>query len=271
MGFSPVFVREAEIGAFSSAFWRVLTAIPVLWLWASYESKNRWCLLPEFNTTAIISGLMFSGDLIFWHLAILNTTMANATFMVCLAPVWVMVFSKLLINEPVSKASIIGVLICLMGLGLLINSSFQLNPARLVGDVYGLITSIFLGLYFIAMRKGRRSDKGGNLFFTSTCVTCAFLFAAALITEDQLFPQTAKGWGAVISLGVLTHAGGQGLVTIALGALTAVFSSLVIFIEAITAAIFGWLLYGEKLTALEMTGGGLILLGVWCARPKNQQ
>jgi len=271
MGFSPVFVREAETGAFSSAFWRVLTAIPVLWFWARYERATNWRIFPKFSKTAIIAGLMFSGDLIFWHLAILNTTMANATFMVCLAPVWVMIFSKLLINEPVSKTSVVGVLVCLVGLGLLINSSFHLNPARLTGDIYGLITSIFLGLYFIAMRKGRQSDMGGSLFLTSTCVTCCFLFVAAIIMEDQHFPQTAKGWGAVISLGVLTHAGGQGLVTIALGALTAVFSSLVIFIEAITAAIFGWLLYGEKLTAFEMLGGSLILLGVWIARPKNQQ
>jgi len=270
MGFSPVFVREAEIGAFSSAFWRVMTAIPVLLIWAWYEKETNWRIFPRINTTAVLAGLMFSGDLIFWHLAILNTTMANATFMVCLAPVWVMLFSKLLINEPVSKASILGVLICLVGLGVLINSSLQLNPARLTGDIYGLITSIFLGLYFIAMRRGRQNDKGGSLFFTSTCVTCAFLLVAALIMEDQLFPQTLKGWGAVISLGVLTHAGGQGLVTIALGILTAVFSSLVIFFEAITAAIFGWLLYGEKLNFFELSGGFLILAGVWIARPKNQ-
>ncbi len=271
MGFSPVFVREAEIGAFSSAFLRVLTAIPILWIWASYEADNRWRFLPSFDRTAILAGLMFSGDLIFWHLAILNTTLANATFMVCLAPVWVMIFSKVLIDEPVTKTSIYGVITCLIGLGLLINSSIQLNPARLIGDIYGIITSIFLGLYFIAMRKGRRNDKGGSLFLSSTCITCLILLCAALIMEDQIFPQSAKGWGAVISLGVLTHAGGQGLVTIAIGALTAVFSSLVIFIEAITAAIFGWWLYGEKLSALEILGGVFILAGVWIARPEKQK
>ena len=37
MGASPIFVRFAEVGPFTSAFWRVFLALPVLWLWARRE------------------------------------------------------------------------------------------------------------------------------------------------------------------------------------------------------------------------------------------
>lgn len=271
MGFSPVFVREAEVGAFASAFWRVLTALPVLWIWVRIQNRSKKVSAGfSISKHAAFAGLMFSGDLIFWHLAILNTTMANATFMVCLAPVWVILFSGFLIDEKVERRAIGSLVVCLAGLALLINSSIQIDTTRLIGDIYGLITSIFLGLYFIAMRAGRRTENGSTLFLNSTLITCMVLFLAAMISGDALLPETLRGWGALFSLGILTHAGGQGLVTLAMGILTAMFSSLVIFLEAVAAAFFGWLIFDEKLSALQIIGGGLILSGVWFARPSGK-
>jgi len=42
----------------------------------------------------------------------------------------------------------------------------------------------------------------------------------------------------------------------------------VIFLEAVFAAFFGWVLFGESLSWLQLAGGGAILLGVWIARPR---
>jgi drug/metabolite transporter (DMT)-like permease len=47
-----------------------------------------------------------------------------------------------------------------------------------------------------------------------------------------------------------------------------VFSSLVIFLEAIAAALFGWLILAEALTPIQGLGGALILVGIWAARPR---
>jgi drug/metabolite transporter (DMT)-like permease len=68
----------------------------------------------------------------------------------------------------------------------------------------------------------------------------------------------------------VSHAGGQGLLAIALGRLPATFSSLVIFLEAIAAAVFGWAVLGEALTPIQALGGALILFGIWVARPKPE-
>lgn len=267
MGFSPVFVREAEVGAFASAFWRVLFALPLLLAWAYWERDPKTPIDWRMNKSGIVAGLLFAGDLTFWHLSILNTTMANATFTVCLSVVWVALFSNLFLGERISKGAWLGLFVCLAGLALLVQSSLAIEPERLIGDIYGIITSVFLGLYFIAMRAGRRTKKSGELFLTSSIVTCAVLFCVAIWSGDALTPQTAKGWFSLVSLGAFTHAGGQGLVTIALGALSAMFSSLVIFIEALTAALFGWLLFDEAMTPVQLAGGVLIMIGVWLARP----
>jgi drug/metabolite transporter (DMT)-like permease len=58
-------------------------------------------------------------------------------------------------------------------------------------------------------------------------------------------------------------------VAIALGTLPATFSALVIFIEAIAAAAFGWAILGEALGPVQVLGGILILVGIWVARPRS--
>lgn len=269
MGISPVFVRFAEVGPFASAFWRVGLSLPILYIWAYIETKRsgrsiNW----KFDKPLILVGLFFAGDLFFWHLAILNTTIANATLMATLAPVWVVLFSKAFIGEEVSLKTYYGLGFCLVGAGLLIGSSYQVAPERIVGDIYGFITSIFFGLYFLALRVARRNRKGGEVVFLTTIVTSALLLITAIVSANKMLPDTINGALSLLALGTVSHAGGQGLLAVALGSLSAAFSSLVIFVEAIVAAIFGWAIFEEKLGPLELLGGSLILFGVWFARPK---
>jgi drug/metabolite transporter (DMT)-like permease len=272
MGISPVFVRLAEVGPFASAFWRVFLALPILFIWAYLETKKsgrtiRW----KLDKPILLAGIFFSGDLIFWHLAIMKTTMANATLMATLAPVWVVLFSRAFIGEEVSKKTYFGLIFCLAGAALLIGSSFRVAPDRIVGDIFGFVTSIFFGLYFLAIRVARRSRKGGEVTFLTTIITSLVLFIVAIAAADKMIPDTITGASSLAALGIVSHAGGQGLLAVALGSLSAAFSSLVIFVEAIVAAIFGWAVFQEKLGPLQLLGGSLILFGVWYARPRSDK
>lgn len=203
----------------------------------------------------------------FWHLAVLHTTLANATLMACLAPVWVILLSGAFIGEAVSRQAIYGLFLCLTGAALLIGSSYQVNPDQILGDVFGVITSLFFGLYFLAIRVARRTLTSGLITLNSTIVTASVLLCVALLSGDGFLPKTLGGYASLLSLGLISQVGGQGLLTIALGSLSAAFSSLVIFMEAVTAAIFGWLVFSEELTPIQFFGALLIFSGIWVARP----
>jgi drug/metabolite transporter (DMT)-like permease len=95
------------------------------------------------------------------------------------------------------------------------------------------------------------------------------LFVVALLFDERLMPHTLSGIASLLALAWVSHAGGQGLLSVALGKLPPVFSSLVIFLEAIVAAAFGWMLLGEALSLVQALGGALILLGIWVARPRR--
>ena len=272
MGISPVFVREAEVGPFASAFWRVGAALPVLWAWAAVEARMAGAppsAAFRLDRAIVASGLLFSADLLFWHLAILHTTIANATFLATMAPVWVVLGSGLFIGEKVGRESVAGLAVCVAGAALLIGISARLAPEHIDGDLYGVATSFFFGAYFLAVRSARRASGPGRIIFLSSLITAVILLAVALVAEGRLLPPDLTGVAAIAALALISHTGGQGFLTYALGHLPAAFSSLVIFIEAVAAAIFAWLIFDEKVTLLQAAGGAFIIVGIIVARPRR--
>ncbi len=273
MGISPIFVRFADVGPFASAFWRAGLALPALWVWMRLEKRRDPVAKAPPSRGAIVAvvaaGLLFAGDLTFWHLSIMNTTVANATFLAVLAPVWVVLGSRLFLGERVERRVLVGLALCLLGAGALIGNSVAFRPEQVLGDVYGLITSIFFGAYFIAMRLARRAYGSGRALFGSSLVTAGVLGVQAFAVEPYLWPATVGGIGALVALALVSHAGGQGLLAYALGHLPAAFSSLVIFLEAVAGAFFGWAILSEAVGAYQFVGAAAIFAGIAFARMRQ--
>ena len=269
MGISPIFVRFAEVGPFTSAFWRVALALPALWLWSRLERQPDATPNSSDRSSVILAGLLFAGDLTFWHIAIMNTSIANATFLATLAPVWVALGSGLFLGERVEPKVFAGLALCLVGAAALIGNTWSISPGQIDGDIYGIATSFFFGAYFLAVRRARRAYGPGRMLFLSTIVTTLVLFVEAVVIESMMWPLTVVGLGALLAMALVSHAGGQGLLAFALGHLPAAFSSLVIFLEAVAAAGFAWLLVGEALGLFQLLGAAAIFIGISIARPRR--
>jgi len=269
MGISPIFVRIADVGPFASAFWRVALAVPVLAIWAVTES-GRGALAVAFRARAIwLAGLFFAVDLFFWHLSILHTSIANATFLSSMAPIWVLLFSGLFIGEKVGKREAAGMVVCIVGGAVLLGGSYSLDSSKLIGDLYGVGTSFGFGTYFLAVRAARRDHKTGTVTFGATTVTALCLFVVAITFEPKFLPSSLAGVMTLAALAYVSHIGGQGLLAFALGYLSAAFGSLVIFLEVIAAALLAYLVFGEAIGPTQAIGGLLILGGIYIARPRS--
>jgi drug/metabolite transporter (DMT)-like permease len=269
MGASPLFVRLSDVGPQASAFWRTALALPFLYLWAWFERRPDGHANPRFHRTAILAGVLFAGDLFFWHLSILGTTVANATFLATTSPLWVALGAWLLGSEAVGRSTLAGLGLCILGGVALIGESYGFVPGRFLGDIYGAVTAIFFGGHILAMREGRMHLAAARLSFVSTAIAACCLLAVAAALEPRLLPRSAAGIALLLALALVSQVGGQGLLAVALGALPATFSSVVIFMEAVVAAALGYVFLGEPLGAVQAFGGVLIFIGIWVARPRG--
>ncbi len=284
IGASPIFVRLADVGPFASAFWRMALALPVLAAWMAVEGASRtkagrteagrteadrlrgWAAWKPM----VPAGFFFAGDLTFWHLSITNTTVANATLFANFSPVVVSLGAWFFLKEPITRAFVLGLGVAMTGSILLVGSSYDVNPAYMLGDFYGVITAFFFGSYVLSVRAVRDRVSAATLMFRSGCITVVLLAAVAIVMGDPLMPQSGGGWVALIALALISHVGGQGLLVYALGHVTATLSSLVILIEPIAAGVLGWMILDEAVTPLQGAGAIVILVGIWIARRKTK-
>src|SRR3954468_15525888 len=122
MGASVLFVRWADVGPYASAFWRVFLALPFLWVRMRLENRSAgW---PRLDRAVLLAGLLFTGDLFFWHLAILGTTVANATFLATTAPIWVALGAWLVLSEAAGARILSGLALCILGGFALVGESY---------------------------------------------------------------------------------------------------------------------------------------------------
>jgi drug/metabolite transporter (DMT)-like permease len=220
------------------------------------------------DPAVMLAGLLFTGDLFFWHLAILHTTVANATFLATTAPIFVAVGAWLFLAEAIGARLLAGIALCLLGGFALVGESYGFVPQRLTGDLFGVATAFFFGAYVVAVRAARARHGAAALMFAATAQTAAYLLVIALVFEPDFLPRSLPGAAALLALALISQVGGQGLVAVALGTLPATFSALVIFLESIAAAAFGWLLLNEPLGLVQALGGVMILIGISVARPR---
>lgn len=275
MGASPVFVRLAEVGPFASAFWRMFLALPFLWLWLRYErSRSAGGNPPALDRRSLgivfALGFFFAGDLFFWHLAIVNTSVANATLLATMSPIVVALGAGLVLKEKVTAPVLLGVVGGVAGAMLIVGRSAGFQPDHLAGDLAGVITAFFFGSYVLAMSRARRRLTSATAMFYPAVVTSALLLVAAIVLDGRLLPLSWHGATMLVALALVSQVGGQGLAAFAFGYLPAVFSSLVIFVEAIAAALLGYLFFAEPVSLWQIAGGALILAGIYAARPRRE-
>lgn len=272
-GASTLFVRLNELGPIASAFYRAFLALPVLWLVMAREGRRAAAaqpLLPAARARElmILAGLFFAGDLFFWHLAIMNTAVANATLLATLSPVYVTVILYILFGERASPLFLLGTALAIIGAALLMGDSFAFHPERLMGDVYGVITGLFLAGYMVTVGRLRLHFRVGigQLMFWSTLATAAALLPLALILEGRLVAATWFGWAMLAALALVSHVGGQGLVAFAMAHLSTAFAAVGLIVEVLAAAALGWLFLGEGLAPLQVLGAAVVILGVVAAK-----
>ena len=75
-----------------------------------------------------------------------------------------------------------------------------------------------------------------------------------------------RGWVVLIGLALVSHVGGQGLITFALAHLPAAFSSVGLLLQPAVAAALAWIILNEPVGMWQSLGGAIVLAGIILAR-----
>ena len=264
---NPIFIRFSELEPVVSAFHRMLWAIPILLLWSFLDknpvhtvdinSNDRWLLA--------LCGIFFAADLIALHLAIDLTLAANAIVFLNAQPLYVVAFGWLFFSERVSIRFVGAMLFAFVGIAVLMWSGRNIGSGSLYGDLLGIAAGLFYaGFLLTATRlRARHSSITINLW---TCIAALpILLLVALSNSAPILPHTIEGWSYMLSLGIISHALGQGLIVWGLARLLPSMSAIALLIAPLAAACFAWILLDEPLNSVQVLSMFAVLIGIQMA------
>ena len=269
IGLSPIFVRLSELGPVATAFWRVaLTVLPLLaWQRMNADARTDAEPVTTLRDAAALSlpGLMLAGDLVAWHLSIHLTSVANATLLANMAPVFVVLAGWLIFGSTVTGGFLMGLALSVIGVAILSRGAGPVGDASFGGDILALVAAAFYAGYILALSRLRSRFSTLTTLLWSSGSAAICILPVALIPETSIWPATINGWAIVSALALLCHLGGQGLIIYALAALPASFSSLTLLIQPVVAALVAWFLLNEPLGVVQALGGVVVITGILLA------
>ncbi len=265
IAFAPIFVRWSEVGPVSTAFWRLALAAPLMWVWTAWERSPRPASRRHV-LRLVAPGLWFAADLGTWHWSIRFTTVANATLLANLAPVFVTLGGFVLYRRAFGRLFLAGMAVALLGMALLAGESAGAGRDRLRGDGLGLLTAVFYASYILAISRVREDFSTVTVLAWSASAAAAVLLPLCLLTGEAFLPRTARCWLDLLGLALVSHVLGQGLVAYALRHLPASFSSVTLLVQPIGAALLAWHFFGEAMGPREALGAAVIIGGILVAR-----
>jgi drug/metabolite transporter (DMT)-like permease len=264
---APIFVRFSRVGPISTGFWRLALAAIAIGGWrVTRRGPRSPVALPAqpWLSAALIAGVAFGCDLGVWHLSIQLTSVANATLLANLAPIFMLLFAQAFFGERFPPRVWLAIALSFTGVLCLLGGSVSWRVSR--GDALGFCTALFYSAYLLCLRRIPRAVPATQVLGIASAVGAIVLLPFALWREPAFWPHDTAGWMVLLGLAGISQLFGQGLITHALPRLPTSLSSAILVCQSAFAAFFGWCLLGERLTWLRAAGALLMLVGIFLVR-----
>jgi drug/metabolite transporter (DMT)-like permease len=262
-GSSAILVRFAtEASTVSLTFFRLsIAAFAMILLALSSRSLRR---LDRHDLMLVaVAGAFLSLHFATFILAVKETTVANATFLVNTGPVMLAILSPIVIKERTTSREVVGVIVATLGVLLIAYAGNGFRTFGL-GDISAIAAAFLVAVYSLV---GRHLRTGG---VSTQCYT-SYVYAAATLVSlamtQLLGGGTFRSYNtvnivAILGLGIVPTLVGHSLYNYSLGSVKVVTANLFPLLEPIIASILAVLLFSEIPTLAQIGGYSLILVSV---------
>jgi drug/metabolite transporter (DMT)-like permease len=265
IAFSGIFYRYAAVSPETGAVFRALYGLPILAVAAWLEVRRHGPLPAATVRLALVAGLFFAADLVFWHHAIEWVGAGLATVLGNLQVVVVAVAAWLLLGERPAARTLVALPVVLAGVvlisGILGRGAYGANP--LLGVLFGALTALCYAGYLLVLRRGGRDlHRPVGPVAVSTFATVAGTVAMGAVTGglDPVPSLPAHAWLA--ALGVVSQSFGSLFIAVSLPRLPAVLTSIILLAQPVAAVVLARILLGETPSLLQYGGVALVVGGI---------
>jgi drug/metabolite transporter, DME family len=261
-------VRLTEgIDVWQIIFYRSLTAFICMGLWLGFRFG---ATLPSrflhAGPNAVIAGIAVATAGLTFVASLFYTTVAQAIFMVGVAPFLSAILGLWILREPIPGITWFAMTVALIGMAVIFAGAD--GGTTFTGTALALLSAFCFSCYAVLLRWGQKTEMSVALIWNAIlliAVSAVVLLLPTGLRGEPGLAQLAIGWSnftAVFMMGAVQLTLGLILFTIGSRSVPAAQLSLIALVEPILSPLWAWLVVSELPPIWTFVGGAVILSAI---------
>lgn len=264
MCFAAIFIKAAHAPGIVTAFHRMTIAVIILLIpFLISLRRSSWKISLRGALLAMAGGLCFGLDMSFWSTGVVMSNATIPTLMANFAPIWVGFGSMLFFKQRHKKGFWIGLAIAMIGMLLLVHKDIHGHRNFILGASLGFVAGVFYGLFYLASQPGRKLISTIQYLFVSTFSSAVLLTILMLIFNYPFTGYDRFTYLIFIGIGLGVQVCGWFLINYSQGFLPASIVAPTLLGQPVLTAVLAIILLGERLTVWHVSGGLIVIAGIY--------
>ena len=263
---SPIIARLlVDIPAISISFWRMFIGGLLLWSISLIPTFHQKPLAKVNLRKTQISGVLLGLHFYFFFSAVKMTTIANATFLGTIAPLFTIMIEVFWLKRKISNKILASLFIILLASTMIIIDDFNFSNNYTWGNIYAIICSLLLGIGFIISEDVRQTEStisfSRTLYMSAACT----LFILSLIINESIFSNAlinSRNMMGLLILGIVPTIFGHNSLYYAVKHISPSIIASVPLGEPIIASTLAFFIFNESINNMIFISGFIIIVGL---------
>ena len=271
-------LTDAGFSALQAVWLRILGATAILLLFSLLRGPGT--LLGVLRNRSALRGIVLFGLVAvaacqaMYFVAASRLPVGIAILLEFTGPVLVVLYQRLILRKHVRPAAFLGIGLAMLGLCFVVEIWSGLSLDAL-GLACGLGAAAGNAAYFLIIDRLTGSADPLAITTIGMLVACVVLVALALpwnapwhVLGDSvaLASHAIPGWLIALALVLLSTVISYVFGGMAVQRLSATVAAGLAYVEPVSACVIAWVLLGQRLSAVQITGGVVVLIGAYTAQ-----
>jgi len=227
------------------SFYRLFLSLPFLLIIYFYQRKAKSKTSFQFNFQYVLAGFFLSAHFITWIASLQMTTIANSIFLESTHPLFALLLSVLILKEFPKLSIVPAFIFALIGMFFIINTEWNLEDSKTIGDLLALSSAFFLALYLLIARFNR--NKVDLILYLIYVYGFAAIFCAVyiIINNHGFMGYSWNSWIFILLLALGPNLIGHSLLNWGSRRIEIFKVNLMLLLEPVLATIMGMIFLYE--------------------------
>lgn len=264
------FAQTQGVPSLAIAAWRMALAALVLMPLVLLRSRTELAALSRRDWwLAAAAGVFLAAHFASWIVSLEYTSVASSVALVTTNPIWIALFSLLVLRERIPALRALAVALSLAGSGIVLWADTGAAAAGAadppLGNALALLGALTMCGYLLLGRRLRAHISVLAYIGVVYAVAALCLMALAVATATRMGGYPYFAWILLAAMALGPQLLGHGAFNYALKHVSATMIALAVLGEPIGSTVLAWLLFGESVGPLKCAGMALLLFGIFLA------